>query len=92
MAVSFFGVIMAHRSRVMYWQCVGHKWGDKVYKRWYLWLGHPDDDDSEVMFDFEESEYRKVIKGLPIFKDGEIFTARLTFASAKAPKRKEKDA
>lgn len=73
----------------MYWQCIEQKWGGLKFRKWVLWLGHPEDDDSEIYFEFEEKEYRKVIKALPKFKAGEIFTGRMTFVEANAPRRQK---
>lgn len=81
----------SHRSKVMWWQCVENTFGTQKFRRWILYVGHPDDKDSEAYFEFPEKEYRPVIKSLPPFKAGAIFPARMTFTPAKAPKRKKKE-
>ena len=78
---------MAHRTKPVYWQCLLQEYNKWEGKRWLIWSGHPDDEDSQILFDFEDKDYRKFFKGLPLFKDGALLAGRLTFDKAKAPKR-----
>ena len=79
---------MAHRSRALFWQCVEQDWGGTKFRKWVVYDGHPDDDDSEVIYEFDDKEYRKYIKGLPRFKAGEILTARMAFVPGQARRKK----
>ena len=74
---------MAHRSKVLYWQAVENQGFGYTSKRWIVYAGPPDDENSEVIFELSDEDYRPYIKGLPVFKDGEVLTARMAFVSAK---------
>jgi len=78
---------VAHRSKVLYWQCMSEAYGKWQAERWLLWDGYPDDEGSQVLMDFTDSDYRQFFKGLPSFKDDAIFVGRMAFEKAKAPKR-----
>jgi len=79
---------MAHRSQAMWWQCLEIKWKGKLLGfRWILYLGHPDDEGCQCLFELPDEEYRSVIKGLPKAEHGLIFAARMTCVPCRAPKR-----
>jgi len=56
------------------------------FKRWIVYNGPPDDLESEVIYELDDKEYRKYVKGLPLFKKDAVFTARMAFVPATAKK------
>lgn len=80
---------MAHRSTIVYWECVAQELGAWKGETWLLWSGPPGEEGSQIIFDFQDGDYRKFIKSLPRFKDGEVYTGRLSFVPA-APRKAKK--
>lgn len=82
---------MAHRSKIMWWQCVENEAFGYRSRRWIIYDGPPEDEKSEIYHELDEKDYRPFIKGLPKFEPGKVFTGRMTFTPATPRKRKKKD-
>ena len=78
---------MAHRTKPVYLQCMSQEYGKWQSNRWLVWSGHPDDDGSQVLMEFDDKEYRKYMKSLPPFVEDKLYTARWSFTVGAAPKR-----